>query len=172
MNSKKKGNSGERQLVHILEKRFGDGKFKRTPSSGAYIGGKNRELSKNLPFEAKIVLSSDIITPINFSFIIEHKFYKEANFWDLFNESSNWNDWIKQAEEDSKFVNKEPLIVIKYNRHKRISMLRNNLLMDAMKKYQPQINYREFVWNGYAILAFEELLKLPNKFWFNEETNG
>jgi hypothetical protein len=158
MNSKKKGDRGELELVHILEKRFGDGKFKRTPSSGAYTGGKNRELSKNLPFEAKIVLASDIITPMNFNFIIEHKFYNDISFWELFSNKSNWNQWIKQAEGDSKFVEKEPLIVIKYNRHKRICLIKSEVL----KKYDKI----EFIWKDYAIITLENLLKLPDEFWF------
>lgn len=169
INSKKKGNRGELEFVHILCDRFGEGKFKRTPSSGAYTGGKNREAAKNLPWEAKITLASDIITPANFRFIVEHKFYGEISFWELFSDKSNWNDWADQACGDAEFVNKQPLIVIKYNRHNRIALVNKNLL--------PQENPIRtwFIWPhnqiDFAVVEAEELIKLPDDFWF-EEMNG
>jgi hypothetical protein len=121
-NSKKKGNRGELELVHILDDKFGEGTFKRTPSSGAYTGGKNREGAKNLSWEAKMTLASDLITPMDFNFIIEHKFYADISFWELFSDKSNWNEWLKQVEDDAAFVDRIPLLVIKYNRHERIAL--------------------------------------------------
>jgi hypothetical protein len=173
-NSKKKGNRGENQLVHILEEAFGEGQFKRTPSSGAYTGGKNREGAENLPWEAKITLVSDIITPSDFNFVIEHKFYAEANFWDLFSDKSKWNEWIEQVEEDAKFVKKEPLLVVKYNRHKRIALISSPYLIIELVKFD--LDIRPFtVWTptdsktGYAIVMLDDLLELPIDFWFKQE---
>jgi hypothetical protein len=173
-NSKKKGNRGENQLVHILCEAFGEGKFKRTPSSGAYTGGQNRELAVNLPWEAKITLASDIITPSNFNFIIEHKFYEGMNFWDLFSEKSKWNEWVEQAGGDAAFVNKEPMIVIKYNRHDRIALVRSPYLMERLKQYNKSIRPMLF-WtpanteHAYAVVWLADLLDLPREFWFSEE---
>ena len=166
-NSKKKGNRGENQLVHILEEAFGEGQFKRTPSSGAYTGGKNREGAENLPWEAKITLASDIITPSNFNFVIEHKFYAEANFWDLFSDKSNWNEWIEQVEGDAKFVNKVPLLIIKYNRHKRIALIPYDFLETA-----DRVLANNFIWKSYSVIELDDLLSLPKDFWFDTpETN-
>ena len=154
LNSKSKGNRGELELVKILEKKFGKGRFKRTPMSGAYTGGANQELSENLSIEAKIVLVSDIITPIDFRYIIEHKFIKEASFWDLFNEGSDLNSWIEQATYDAKFVNKQPMIVIKYNRKKRIVYIKE-CLGDYIFEYK-----------GWHCYWLEDLLKLPETFFY------
>ena len=162
-NSKKKGNRGENQLVHILEEAFGDGQFKRTPSSGAYTGGKNREGAENLPWEAKITLVSDIITPSNFNFVVEHKFYESISFWELFSDKSNWNDWIKQVQDDANFVDKEPLLIIKYNRHKRIALVRHPYLW----KFNMAA---DLIWKGFGVVELDELLKVaPREFWFAEE---
>lgn len=171
-NSKKKGNRGENQLVHILEKVFGKGKFKRTPSSGAYTGGKNREGAENLPWEAKITLASDIITPVNFKFVIEHKFYAEANFWDLFSDKSKWNEWLKQVEGDAKFVDKVPLLIIKYNRHNRIALVPYKVIaIYADKKHKESIESmsRNFIWKEYSVINLDDLLGLPKDFWFEQE---
>jgi hypothetical protein len=169
-NSKKKGNRGENQLVHILCEHFGEGEFKRTPSSGAYTGGLNRETAVNLPWEAKITLASDIICPANFNFIIEHKFYESMNFWDLLSDKSNWNEWIEQAEGDAKFVNKIPLLVIKYNRHQRIALVPYTYIISYASRYTDAIPLaKRFIWKGYSVVWLEDLLKLPREFWFTEE---
>ena len=157
-NSKRKGAVGELELVHILCARFGEGRFKRTPSSGAHTGGKNRELSKNLPWETKVTLVSDIITPLNFNFVIEHKFYADISFWELFSEKSNWNIWLQQVREDAAFVEKEPMLIVKYNRHERIVLI-------------PQHCYPEqsqFIWKGTSVIELSKLLSLTDDFWFSE----
>jgi hypothetical protein len=170
MNSKKKGNRGELELVHILEKRFGEGKFKRTPSSGAYTGGKNRDGAQNLPWEAKITLVSDLITPANFRFVLEHKFYGDVSFWDLFLDKSKWNEWVEQVEGDAGFVNKEPLLVIKYNRHNRIALIRPKLILNnrSVREFfrwypTPKNIDQQSQW---SVIYFEDLIKLPDEFWF------
>jgi len=182
-NSKKKGNRGELELVHLLEEKFGEGRFKRTPNSGAHMGGKNQEAAKNLPWEAKITLVSDIITPADFNFVIEHKFYAEMNFWDLLSNTSNWNEWLKQVEFDAKFVDRVPLLVIKYNRHQRIALIDYMCLMgyaltmgsgdevteaevdrDLVEKIKNMA--KRFIWKGYSVVEFDDLLKLPEDFWF------
>lgn len=160
-NSKQKGHRGELELVHILCDRFGEGRFKRTPSSGAHTGGKNRELSKNLPWEAKITLASDIITPANFNFVIEHKFYADISFWELFSEKSNWNQWIDQVSADAQFVEKEPLLVIKYNRHERIALLPQRCISNV-------VHLNRFIWNNFSVVELSQILELPNDFWFSE----
>ena len=178
-NSKKKGNRGENQLVHILCEHFGEGRFKRTPSSGAYTGGQNRDLAQNLPWEAKITLASDIITPSNFNFILEHKFYESMNFWDLFSDNSKWKEWAEQAEGDASFVNKQPMIVVKYNRHDRIALVKSTYLMSKLLQYG-NISIRPMLfWSPsggketYSVTWLEDLLALPKDFWFTEgEVDG
>lgn len=174
MNSKKKGNRGENQLVHILCSRFGEGKFKRTPSSGAYVGGINKDLNKNLPFEAKITLVSDIITPKSFRFVIEHKFYNSIDFWDIFNENGKWVEWLSQVHNDAKFVEKLPMLIIKYNRHNRIVILDSDFLFNEMKRLNFDV-YIRFIWrskslnSNFAVLYLDELLEAPDNFWFEME---
>lgn len=183
-NSKQKGNRGENELVHILGDAFGKGRFKRTPSSGAYTGGKNREGAENLPWEAKITLASDIITPSDFNFVIEHKFYAEANFWDLFSDKSKWNEWLEQVGGDAKFVGKVPLLIIKYNRHKRIALvpylyITSYAISKSTDQEDKEVDIelvakvhemaRGFLWKGYSVVELDKLLGLPKDFWFNEQ---
>ena len=163
LNSKQKGNRGERELAKIFNKRFGEGLFKRTPMSGGFVGGGNQASAINLSEEAKITLVSDLITPINFKFIVEHKFYNGANFWDLLSYHSTWIHWIDQIEYDAKFVNKYPLIVVKYNRHKRIALVPEVLLMNE------EFTTPKLFWNQYRVILFDDLLKMDDDWWFFEK---
>lgn len=175
MNSKQKGKRGEGELVKILNDNFGDGRFRRVPFSGAMTGGINRESNKNIDF--KEALTADIITPANFKFVIEHKFYAEANFWDLFSEKSNWNEWLKQVEGDAEFVSKTPLLVIKYNRHKRIALVPYNYIMNySISKENADTDLahttnkmaKSFIWKKYSVMTLENLTSLPRDFWFEQ----
>lgn len=170
MNSKQKGKRGEGELVKILNDNFGDGRFRRVPFSGAITGGVNRESNKNIDF--KEALTADIITPVNFNFVIEHKFYAEANFWDLFSDKSNWNEWLKQVEGDAEFVDKTPLLVIKYNRHKRIALVPYSIIAvyaDIKKSKEIEDMSKKFIWKEYSVIALEDLISLPKDFWFKLE---
>ena len=165
LNSKQKGNRGERELVKVLETRFGKGKFKRTPQSGAHVGGLNQEMNENLPWEAKITLVSDIITPSNFIFVLEHKYYEGANFWDLFNEKSELKDWLRQVELDASFVNKQPMLVCKYNRKQRIVYVKKySKICWDFAKFSFFLDGK--TWYCYWL---EDLLKLDNVFWMEEK---
>ena len=154
MNSKNKGSTNERECAKILSERFVGKDFRRTPSSGAIFGQSNKIGANNVDDEIKSTLSGDIVTPINFKFSIEHKAYKQANFWDLFNEKSDLHSWMEQCENDAEFSNKKPLLVIKYNNKKRIR---------GIKEEVPKIVFRH---NGWNFLWFSDLLELSDKFFF------
>lgn len=162
MPSKNKGNRGELLICKILRRRFPGITFTRSPDSGARTGGTNREKMKNLPWEAKITFVSDIIVPANFEFVIESKFYEQISFWELLSDKSNWNKWIKQVEEDAKFVEREPLLIIKYNMHKHIVLIR--ACFTKIKKKDILLT-----WNGYVVLEFEKMLEYEDDFWFRKE---
>ena len=158
INAKKKGNRGELELVKILCERFGEGKFKRCPSSGAYVGGANRSSSENLTEAQKQAFASDIIAPENFRFSIEHKFYKNPfTVFDLENKSSDINSWFGQVSGDAAFAKKEPLLIVKYNGKKRIAFSRNLVDKDYILETK-----------GWYCYWLEDLITLEDKFWFKE----
>ncbi|MFW6233517.1 MAG: putative PDDEXK endonuclease, partial [Nanoarchaeota archaeon] len=124
------------------------------PSSGAWSGGQNRERRKDMSFEQEITLVADIMSPPNFEFVLEHKAYNEASFWDLFNEKSDLNSWLKQVEEDAEFVEKIPMLIVKYNRKKRIAY--------TTKK----INNPVFIYGKWYCAFFDDVLKMDKSWWF------
>ncbi len=162
-NSKKKGNRGELELTHILNERFKGYTFARSVSSGAYTGGSNQYRAKSLTEEQLLIFSGDIRVPINFKFTIEHKFYNEASFWDLFNKSSNLYEWYNQSETDAKNAGKEPMLIVKYNNHKRIVFLNIKYLMDNKIKIKPV-----FTHESKACFWLEDILALDDSFFFDK----
>ena len=158
LNGKKKGNRGELELTKILDERFGKGKFKRVPQSGAFTGGSNRAKTENISEEAKNVLSGDLITPKGFRFSIEHKSYGEISFWDLFNSSSKLLEWMKQAEGDAIFAKKSPLLVVKINRHERLAFIK----LDIGEEYF-------FESKGWYCYYLNKLLEItPDELWLEK----
>jgi hypothetical protein len=157
INQKKKGNAGELELVHILNERFKDCVFARSVSSGAYTGGMNAVRAEALTAEQKLVFAGDIRTPVNFRFTLEHKSYKSANFWDLFNDKSELKGWIDQAIRDANGVERIPLLIIKYNNKQRIV-------------YCPvKLDSYIFEWGGWYVTWLETLLKNDDTFFFKRQ---
>lgn len=154
INSKKKGNHGELECVHILNDRFKEFTFARSVQSGAYTGGMNRARASTLTEEQMLVFSGDIRVPKEFNFTIEHKFYAEASFWDLFNDGSDLHAWMEQAQSDADAVGKQPMLVVKYNNKKRIVFIHQ-------KPFEEVFSHRG--WNCYW---FEDLLKMNDDFFF------
>lgn len=155
INSKTKGSQNEREFAKILNTRFGENKFRRTPMSGAFIGGQNRAVGAFLSEEQKLAFASDIITPVNFKFVLEHKAYETPSFWDLFNASSPLNDWMLQVQADADFVHRKPIIIVKYNGKKRIVYVKEKVE-----------NYI-FEFKGWYCIWLEDLLAMPESFFFD-----
>ena len=92
VNSRKKGNVGERQVIKILSKYF-PGKFERR-SMG--------------------VAGSDIVTPDKFDFAVEVKYHKTVKaFHLLIGKNKLLNTWWKQAEQQAEGTTKSPLLIVK-----------------------------------------------------------
>ncbi len=154
LNSKSKGNTNERDCAKLLNSRFGDGLFGRAVSSGAWVGGNNRYRASVLSEEQRLAFTSDLICPVWFRFVIECKAYADkATIWDFFNESSSINQWIIQVQSDADFAKKEPLLIVKYNNHKRIVFSHD------------KVNDYYFEYKGWFCYWLEDFLKLPDVFF-------
>lgn len=165
INAKKKGNRGELDAVNILKERFKGQIFSRTMGSGNYTGGQNAKNAELLTEEQKLMFVSDIRTPKEFKFSIEHKFYASIDFYDLFNKSSDLHKWYEQAETDAKLLERSPMLIVKTNQHKRIVFVKMDYLIR-----NPYIDNNKivFIHEGWACLWFEDLLNTPDCFFFKK----
>jgi len=114
VNSKKKGNRFELEMAKRLSEFFDE----RVPTSGAFVGGKNRVKHHDIREDAKDILSGDLITPSWFPFSIECKFHNDEPKFHHFLSGSSilFDEWWEQAKSDAEFADKHPMLVMKVNR--------------------------------------------------------
>lgn len=127
LNSKKKGNKWESDVVKLLKNKFPDKEFARTPGSGAF--GTTHSLPKNL------LIYEDIIIPEDFRYLIECKAgYADLHFTDLFDRKSTLINWINKIQYKSNELGRDWLIMYKRNHkepivitNRRIRQIKNNI---------------------------------------------
>lgn len=155
VDGKRKGNRTERNVVKVLNERFGTG-FSRS------IGSGNRWSQTNhLPKHAQDVFSGDLVVPENFAFCIESKGgYDDIDVHGFFDEgNSQIDEFIKQCEEDSKRCNRKPLLIWKKNRKPFLAFIKESDL--------PHKNFNFYMhYKNYIVLNLKELLLLENDFFF------
>lgn len=155
INSKSKGNRVELELSKILTERFNK-EFKRVPMSGGWA---TYNKNSNIREDALEILAGDIMCPPEFKFSIESKGRQDFNFWNLLNEDTihlEIDDWIYQAEQDSKIKHTFPLIYVKVDRRKPFVLF-------PKKLYEGKITYGD-----YTILRFDYFLQFEDSFFFKE----
>ncbi len=97
--SKNKGKTWEREVCKIFENFLG-GKFIRSPSSGAIIGGKNSKIKQFISEGAVRTFKGDIIPPENYpKLVIEAKNYNQFQFHQLYTKNKQFEIWLDQLLE-------------------------------------------------------------------------
>lgn len=155
IDGKRKGNRTERNVVKVLNERFGTG-FSRS------IGSGNRWSQTNhLPKHAQDVFSGDLVVPENFAFCIESKGgYDDIDVHGFFDDgNSQIDEFIKQAEQDALRCNRKPLLIWKKNRKPFLVFVRSCDL--------PSNNFKFFMnYKNYVILNLNDFLQLQDDFFF------
>ena len=113
--SKDKGTAWELEVAKILKENF-EGKFSRTPRSGAMFGGENAENAEGERSDVIEILTGDIITPKDFPFTIEAKHYDDFKFSHMLTgENKDLDSWISAAEKDAELAKRLPMIIAKFS---------------------------------------------------------
>lgn len=164
VNGKQKGNSFERKIANAFAARFADytgipQSFRRNPDSGSFFGGTN--VARAETHDTDWAVYGDLICPKAFNFSIECKHYKAAPKLNgiLKQKLTEWDGWIKQAQQDARTSKKDALIVIRYNNTETLVMTE-----PGVSPLQPIINYTNM-----EIQTLENLLELPDSFFFGEK---
>lgn len=160
VNGKNKGNQFERKISNIFSKRFEErtGKensFRRNSDSGSFFGNTNQKRIKTHDLDHANF--GDILTPKDFKFSIECKNYKTAPSLKsiISNKISEWDKWIKQAEQDAFNSNKEFMLIIKYNGVEELVLLKRELKNPIFK------------YNEYNVELLTSILNLEDGFFFD-----
>lgn len=140
-----KGATFERAVARLFTDRFG-AEFRRVPRSGAFTGGRNRQINETLGDDAKNVLSGDIFGPMDFKFSVECKNYQdEPKFHHIMaGESRMLNRWLEQADDDAEFADKIPLLLFKITRVGEYACIHEDI-EDFDYEHYPHIRYNDRV---------------------------
>jgi hypothetical protein len=162
---KAKGSGFELQIAKKLSAALEPLNFMRTPGSGARTGGKNFEkFGQMFGDEALALFTSDVV-PINekkegFTFLhsIECKAYKTPDsFPQLVSGTANVFKWIKEAETDAAKINRNPVLIFKWN---NINILVATFIPTPCVMLSLEIPNERKIYVSY----FDELIKHP-EFW-------
>jgi hypothetical protein len=147
INSRTKGNAFERKISGLLNEHYKTTEFCRTPGSGAFA------TTHKLPDHLKV--SGDLITPLNYPYVIECKKGYKFTVSDLLNNKSDFISIIEKVDKESKSCNKEFLLIFQQDRQNIYCVLRlNNKSLIATNEYCVNIN------NQYLITSLEVFLTL------------
>lgn len=159
--SKQKGNAFERKIAKTFSDKFserfnGKESFRRSVTSGASFGGSNSINAETMLEEHQIDIG-DIMTPRQFKFTIECKHYKTpVSINGLFSNDKKLDEWIEQSVLQAKLAKKDFLLIIKWNDVKEIVI--TPVKVESIENYH--------YYNKYYIYRLEDLLKLPDSFFF------
>lgn len=157
INSKAKGNRIENSLCKILSEHF-DAPFSRSLGSGA------RTSQVRLPEYAKKALTGDICVPEKFKWVIECKGgYEDDINLNNVDSIAKLDEFIEQAERDSDYCGRKPVIFWKRNRKPWLSVLPMKEIEDKLSQFDIY-----YVYKGWVIVDMNNLFALTSRdFWFH-----
>jgi Holliday junction resolvase len=149
INSRTKGNTFERAIAKKLNARFNTKEFCRTPGSGAFA------TTHTLPDYLQV--HGDLITPKDFTFIIEAKRGYDLKFEDIWKPKSKLFEFIAQASRDGEAAKKPWLLVYKKDRQKEI----------VISPVKFPTNHKAII-KDYFLYLLEDLLTVGDDFFFKD----
>ena len=164
-NSKAKGNGFESKVSKILAEALAPMKFARTPGSGARLGGQNfaafgamfSQVAINM-FVGDVVSINEQDCEKNFRFTVECKAYKDPDkLENLLHGNSNIYGWMEEVLVDCEKVNKEGIVIFKWNNTPIYTAVTKDVIL-------PEGVKRIILTNGIQVSHLEELLAHKD-FW-------
>ncbi len=138
VNSKAKGNAGELAIAKALTDALPPFVFKRVTSSGAILGGKNAVNLDHYTPAGKCAFVGDVFCSNDehnvFRFCIESKSYKDVDSLEHLFDSSNIYRWLDEVDVDRVKLNKDGIVLFKFNRTPYYAAVRSDIaLPDGVK---------------------------------------
>lgn len=167
INSGRKGKSGEREIVKILNSRF-EKYLSSQPNSGSFsrsVGSGNRwSQAANMPKHAQDTFTGDLVCPENFKYVLECKTgYNDVDLISCFsNKCAELDAFLKQVTDDSIRSKRLPMLIWKKNRKELVCFIKQTNIDLSKIENQNRLFYKDWV-----CLSFEFLLSFEDNFFFN-----
>lgn len=172
VNGKVKGNTFENTIAKLLTKELQPLNFRRSPGSGAIVGGVNFELvGKMFGQDAMNIFVGDVVcinqSEVGKTFLhsVECKFYKDAdNFESFVSGSANLYKWMKESMVDAAKTNKYPILIFKWNRTSNYLAILEKDRQVLLPNNTPNvvISHKDL---QISVFYLEDILKIK-EFWF------
>ena len=106
------------------------------------------------------MFTGDLITPVNFKFVLESKGgYEDIDLNAIFlHGNKELEEFLNQVSRDAKRCDKKPMLCWKKNRKPWLVAI---LSKDVPKEFEYELKYCKW-----SIIALEEILKLEDTFFF------
>jgi hypothetical protein len=122
VNGKAKGGAFELKVSKILTAALAPLKFKKSQMSGAIVGGMNAKTAGDYSKLTLALFTGDVV-PTNecvdgnprFNYVVECKFYKEAERMEALFGTSHIYSWMREAATDAAKVDKRGILIFKFN---------------------------------------------------------
>lgn len=164
VNGKAKGGAFELKVSKILCEELAPLKFKKSQMSGAIVGGMNAKTAGDYSKLTLALFTGDVV-PTNecvdgnprFKFVVECKFYKDAERMEALFETSHIYSWLEEAKTDAKKVDKIGILVFKFNNTSIYAAVDADVALPAGVKHITLVN-------GIKVCMFLDLVKY-HSFW-------
>jgi hypothetical protein len=168
VNGKAKGGQFERDMSKSLSRWLTGGKSEdalwRSAGSGSRSTNSVKKGRGAIQNQASDLTASAIEGYLLMDkFTVECKFYADLQFGSLlFNGTSKLLTFWKQAQRDSRSVNKHAMLIAKQNRRPIVIVLDNQVVVDLLPAHAPRMH---FTHHGITIIELDVFLKLvhPDK---------
>jgi hypothetical protein len=164
VNGKAKGGAFELKVSKIFTDKLVPLKFKKSQMSGAIVGGMNAKTIGDYSKLTLALFTGDVV-PTNecvdgnprFNYVIECKFYKEAERMEALFGTSHIYEWMKEAAIDAVKVDKRGVLIFKFNNTPIYAAVEADIELPSDVKFLTLLN-------GIKVCHFEDLIMHPT-FW-------
>jgi hypothetical protein len=164
VNGKAKGGAFELKVSKILTTALAPLKFKKSQMSGAIVGGMNAKTAGDYSKLTLALFTGDVV-PTNecvegnprFEWVVECKFYKDAERMEALFGTSHIYAWMKEAALDAAKVDKRGILIFKFNNTPIYVAVESDVTLPADVQFIT-------ILEGLKVCKLEELIKHP-AFW-------
>lgn len=145
--SKRKGSKFENDIAKFLNQTYNTEMFARTPGSGAWVGKSNAQKRSGVAAAAQETLRGDLITPSDFPYVIECKFYESSPSYNkiIHSTDAKLDQWLSEVEYDAEQCNLHPMLWFKTTRQGTFVAVPIDSINMNINDFNHALKYKQYI---------------------------